>query len=231
MSGRMSVYAEERARRLGDYVYDPAPNDAGCGKHDHVVIETNAPARIVFTDHRRFGLMTLIKTAGLNEHALFKGLGGEPLSEEFWPAFLARALKSKKTPIKSALLDQRVIAGLGNIYVCEALFRARISPLRAAGGLSAKRVAPLAHAIVSVLKEAVKAGGSSLRDHKRVDGELGDFQHHFAVYDREGEKCLSSNCRGVVKRITQSGRSTFYCPRCQTYLKHLPAISATLPSA
>jgi formamidopyrimidine-DNA glycosylase len=215
MSGRMSVYGEGRTRKLGGYVYDPAPIDAGCGKHDHVVIETDAPARIVFTDHRRFGLMTLIETAGLSEHALFKDLGAEPLSAEFGPAFLAGALRNKKTPIKSALLDQRVIAGLGNIYVCEALFQARISPLRAAGSLSAKRIDLLTHTITTVLRAAVKAGGSSLRDHKRVDGELGEFQHHFAVYDREGEPCPSPGCKGVIKRITQSGRSTFYCPRCQ----------------
>jgi formamidopyrimidine-DNA glycosylase len=144
---------------------------------------------------------------------LFKGLGIEPLGEEFDGEWLSAALKGKKTPIKSALLDQRVIAGLGNIYVCEALYRARISPKRKASTVSGPRSLPLAAAIKAVLREAVKAGGSSLRDHKRVDGELGDFQHRFAVYDREGEPC--PDCKGKVRRIVQAGRSTFYCPSCQ----------------
>jgi len=214
MSGRMSVYAEGRAKKLGQYVYDAAPAEAGHGKHDHVVIETDAPARIVFTDPRRFGLMLLIDTDTLDEHPLFHGLGVEPLSDDFDAAFLAPALKGKKTPIKSALLDQRVIAGIGNIYACEALFRARISPKRLATNVRKDSMAPLVAAIKSVLREAVKAGGSSLRDHKRVDGELGEFQHHFAVYDREGKPC-PGKCGGTIKRIVQSGRSTFYCPKCQ----------------
>src|ERR1043166_702740 len=177
MSGRMSVYAEGRARKLGNYVYDSAPAEAGRGKHDHVVMETDAPARIVFTDHRRFGLMLLIATDKLDEHSLFHGLGVEPLSDEFDAAYLKRALAGKKTPVKAALLDQRVIAGLGNIYVCEALFRAKISPKRLATSVTAKSLPPLVRAIKAVLREAVAAGGSSLRDHKRVDGELGNFQH------------------------------------------------------
>jgi formamidopyrimidine-DNA glycosylase len=214
MSGRMSVYAEGRERRLGRYVYDSAPAEAGRGRHDHVVLETDAPARIVFTDPRRFGLMTLIPTARLEEHPLFKGLGVEPLSDDFDAAFLRRVLADKKTPIKSALLDQRVIAGLGNIYVCEALFRARISPKRLARNLSSKSFAPLTTAIKAVLREAIKAGGSSLRDHQRVDGALGEFQHRFAVYNREGKPCPNP-CGGTIRRIVQSGRSTFYCPKCQ----------------
>jgi formamidopyrimidine-DNA glycosylase len=214
MSGRMSVYTEGAARQLGNYVYDTPPAGAGHGKHDHVVIETDAPARIVFNDHRRFGLMTLIETEGLEEHPLFRGLGVEPLSNQFHDDALSAALKGKKTPIKSALLDQRVIAGLGNIYVCEALFRARLSPRRKASTVAGPRAALLTQAIKAVLREAVKAGGSSLRDHKRVDGELGEFQHHFAVYDREGEPC-PNRCGGIVRRIVQSGRSTFYCPKCQ----------------
>jgi formamidopyrimidine-DNA glycosylase len=214
MSGRMSVYAEGHERSLGEYIYDIAPSSAGLGKHDHVIFETDAPARIVFTDHRRFGLMTLVETVRLEEHVLFKDLGVEPLSEEFDGELLSSALRGKKAPIKSALLDQRVIAGLGNIYVCEALFRARILPKRRAGTVSGPRSVPLAQAIKAVLREAVKAGGSSLRDHKRVDGELGEFQHRFAVYDREGKSC-PNRCGGTVRRIVQSGRSTFYCPRCQ----------------
>lgn len=214
MSGRMSVYAENRERRLGEYVYELAPPCAGEGKHDHVVLETDAPARIVFTDHRRFGLMTLVETARLEEHALFKRLGVEPLSPGFDADFLSGVLRGKKTSIKAALLDQRVIAGLGNIYVCEALFRAKISPKRRAGSIPGPRSAALVASIKAVLREAVKVGGSSLRDHKRVDGELGEFQHRFAVYDREGSAC-QKRCGGKVRRIVQSGRSTFYCPKCQ----------------
>jgi len=214
MSGRMSVYAEERERRIGEYVYDAAPSAAGHGKHDHVVFETDAPARIVFTDPRRFGLMALLSTDRLENAALFRGLGIEPMSDEFNSDYLRKVLNGKKTPLKSALSDQRVIAGLGNIYVCEALFRARISPKRLAKNVSENSAARLAAAIKSVLRDAIKAGGSSLRDHKRVDGALGEFQHRFAVYDREGKPC-PSNCGGTVKRIVQSGRSTFYCPKCQ----------------
>jgi formamidopyrimidine-DNA glycosylase len=214
MSGRLSVYSEGQKRRLGQYVYDIAPQSAGRGKHDHVVLETDVPARIVFTDHRRFGLMTLVETSSLEEHALFRDLGVEPLSLGFDSEFLSKALKGKKAPIKSVLLDQRVVAGLGNIYVCEALFRAKISPRRRAGTVSGPRIAFLAQAIKAILREAVKAGGSSLRDHKRVDGELGEFQHHFAVYDREGSAC-ANRCGGKVRRMVQSGRSTFYCPKCQ----------------
>lgn len=211
MSGRMSVHAEGEARKLGQYVLDIA--GAGTEKHDHVVMDTDAPARIVFNDHRRFGLMLLIQTDQLDEHKLFKGLGVEPLSDAFDTAYLRAALKSKKTPIKSALLDQRVIAGLGNIYVCEALYRARISPKRLAMKVTPEQAARLLPAIKAVLREAIKAGGSSLRDHKQVTGELGYFQKRFAVYDREGEPCR--NCKGTVKRIVQAGRSTFYCPTCQ----------------
>jgi formamidopyrimidine-DNA glycosylase len=215
MSGRMSVFAEGKERRLGQYVYESAPPDAGRGKHDHVVMETDAPARIVFTDPRRFGLMTLIPTGTLEDDKLFHGMGIEPLSASFDATWLARALKSRRTPIKSALLDQRVIAGLGNIYVCEALFRASISPKRIAASVAKTRLPALVTAIKAVLKEAIKAGGSSLRDFAKADGALGEFQHHFAVYDRAGEPCLTPRCPGKIKRIVQAGRSTFYCPSCQ----------------
>jgi formamidopyrimidine-DNA glycosylase len=215
MSGRMSVYAEGKERKLGQYVYEQAPADAGHGKHDHVVMETDAPARIVFTDARRFGLMTLVETDKLDENKLFKGLGIEPLSKEFDAAYLNRVLKGKRTPIKSALLDQRVIAGLGNIYVCEALFRAGISPKRQASTIPGKRTPALIRDIKAVLADAIKAGGSSLRDYVGADGELGNFQHHFLVYGREGKPCSRKSCKGTVRRIVQAGRSTFYCPKCQ----------------
>jgi formamidopyrimidine-DNA glycosylase len=215
MSGRMSVYAEGKQRKLGNYVYSPAPDGAGQGKHDHVVFETDAPARIVFNDHRRFGLMTLVNTEHLEDDKLFKGMGIEPLSPKFNTAHLTKQLEGKKTPIKAALLDQRVVAGLGNIYVCEALFRSGISPKRLAGSLKKERIAPLVTAIKKVLKDAIAAGGSTLRDHAQATGDPGGFQHHFLVYDREGKPC-KLGCPGTVKRIVQSGRSTFYCPRCQT---------------
>ncbi len=216
MSGRMSVYAQGKPRKLGNYVYDVAPASAGEGKHDHVVLETDAPARIVFNDHRRFGLMALVPTGTLEQDKLFSGLGVEPLSRAFTALHLAQALAGKKTPIKSALLDQRVIAGLGNIYVCEALFRAGISPKRLAGSIRSERIAPLVAAIRKVLKDAIAAGGSTLRDHAQATGDPGNFQHHFLVYGREGQRCKGKGCRGTIKRIVQAGRSTFYCPACQS---------------
>jgi formamidopyrimidine-DNA glycosylase len=201
MSGRIQVYKPR--------------NDIGRGKHDHVVFDTDAPARIVFTDQRRFGLMTIVGTGSLESHKLFKDLGIEPLSRQFNASYLRQVLKGKKTPIKSALLDQRVIAGLGNIYACEALWRSRISPKRKSARLKAATLDVLATAIKEVLKEAVVLGGSSLRDHRQTNGELGYFQKTFAVYDREGQPCLRRGCAGTVKRIVQSGRSTFYCLSCQ----------------
>ncbi len=224
MSGRISVYAEGKQRRLGDYVYSPAPDGVGQGKHDHVVIETDAPARIVFNDHRRFGLMTLVPTKTLDADPLFKDIGIEPLSKQFDAKHLAAALEGKKTPIKSALLDQRVVAGLGNIYVCEALFGAHISPKRLAGAVKKDQIAMLVRAIKQVLKDAIAAGGSTLRDHAQATGDPGNFQHRFLVYGREGKPCKGTassseghkkDCRGTVKRIVQAGRSTFYCPACQ----------------
>ena len=215
MSGRMSVYAAGRRRQLGDYVYNPAPEGAGHDKHDHVVLDTDAPARIVFNDHRRFGLMTLIATNALNQDRLFQDIGIEPLSDGFTTAHLAKALAGKKTPIKSALLDQRVVAGLGNIYVCEALFLAHVSPKRLAGAVRPKEVAALVRAIKKVLVAAIAAGGSTLRDHAQATGDPGNFQHRFLVYGREGKPCKAKGCGGTVKRIVQAGRSSFYCPRCQ----------------
>jgi formamidopyrimidine-DNA glycosylase len=215
MSGRITVYTKGNGSRFGAFHYETAGVEIGRGKHDHVVFDTDAPARIVFTDHRRFGLMTIVETASLESHKLFKGLGVEPLSKHFDAEYLKEVMRDKRTPVKSALLDQRVIAGLGNIYVCEALWRSRISPKRQAAKVKAVQLDVLAPAIKAVLQEAVRAGGSSLRDHRQTNGELGYFQKSFAAYDREGEPCMRRGCHGTIKRIVQSGRSTFYCPTCQ----------------
>jgi formamidopyrimidine-DNA glycosylase len=215
MSGRLTVHGPKASSRPGRF-HNKTPDDgSGEGKHDHVVFETDEGTRIVFTDHRRFGLMTIERTEAVPQHPLFKGLGPEPLDDAFTPAVLSAALKGKKTPIKSALLDQRVVAGIGNIYACEALFRARISPKRLAKTVAGARAEKLVPAVKAVLTDAIKAGGSSLRDYARADGELGYFQHHFAVYDREGNPCPGKDCSGTIKRIVQAGRSTFYCPSCQ----------------
>jgi formamidopyrimidine-DNA glycosylase len=215
MSGRISVYADGRQEMLGGYVYNPAPKGAGHGKHDHVVLHTDAPAQIIFNDQRRFGLMTLVPTDRLEQDSLFKDIGVEPLSKSFNAKYLAARLSGKKTPIKSALLDQRLVAGLGNIYVCEALFQARISPKRMAGRVKPDQIAGLVRAIKDVLEHAIAAGGSTLRDHAQATGDPGNFQHHFRVYGRAGKPCRTKGCKGVVRRIVQAGRSTFYCPRCQ----------------
>jgi formamidopyrimidine-DNA glycosylase len=189
--------------------------------HDHVVFELDNGARVVFNDPRRFGAMDLVKSDGIEARPPFAGLGVEPLSADFDAARLAAAFAGSRAPIKTALLDQKRIAGLGNIYVVEALFRARISPLRPASILADAKGKPtaaarkLAPAIRAVLEEAVAAGGSTLRDHRQPDGELGYFQHSFAVYDREGAACPHKGCRGTIQRIAQGARSTFYCAICQ----------------
>jgi formamidopyrimidine-DNA glycosylase len=185
------------------------------GKHDHVIVTTDRGAVVTYNDVRRFGLMDLWPTADLDRHKLLSGLGPEPLGNEFNGAVLAAALAGKHTPIKAALLDQRVVAGLGNIYVSEALHRARISPKRLSGSISRPRIDRLAGEVVATLNDAIAAGGSSLRDYRQADGELGYFQHSFRVYDREGEPCPAPGCSGTVRRFVQSGRSTFYCPKCQ----------------
>lgn len=190
-------------------------------KHEHIVFHLADGTDLRYSDTRRFGFMDLIPSGKLQGHALFKDLGVEPLSETLTADWLASRLKGKATSIKAALLDQRLIAGLGNIYACEALFRAGISPLRKAGTLATKTGKPTkaTHALVegikAVLQEAIKAGGSSLRDYAGADGRLGRFQHSFKVYRREGKPCRRKGCRGTVRRIVQSGRSTFYCPNCQ----------------
>jgi formamidopyrimidine-DNA glycosylase len=187
--------------------------------HDHVVFHMSNGATVTFNDPRRFGSMKLVPRARLDEEPLLRSLGPEPLGNEFEAATLAKACAGKKTSLKAALSDQRVVAGLGNIYVCEALFRARLSPKGSASTIADRNGKPNEHAeklvdaIKAVLRDAIEAGGSSLRDHRRADGSLGDFQHNFQVYDREGEPCPS--CKGKIKRIVQGGRSTFYCPSCQ----------------
>jgi formamidopyrimidine-DNA glycosylase len=215
MSGRIAVFAQGETGTPGTFHHESPSAETGRGTHHHVVLETDAPARIVFTDHRRFGLMTLVETVSIDAHPLFRSLGVEPLSDDFNAIHLKSALKGKKTPIKSALLDQHVIAGLGNIYVCEALWRARISPRKRAARVSSAEARLLASAIPAVLGEAIEAGGSSLRDHRQTNGESGYFQTSFAAYDREGESCMHEDCSGAIRRIVQSGRSTYFCPSCQ----------------
>ncbi len=176
---------------------------------------------MTFNDPRRFGSMKLVAREMLDAEPLLNGLGPEPLGNAFDAAMLARACQGKKTSLKAALLDQRVVAGLGNIYVCEALYRAELSPKRMASTIADRKGDPneraerLVDSIKTVLNAAIKDGGSSLRDHRRTDGDLGMFQHNFRVYDREGEPCRTPGCGGTVKRIVQNGRSTFYCPACQ----------------
>lgn len=185
------------------------------GKHDHVEFVTDQGVTVTFCDPRRFGLLDLCEAAALDAHPLLAGLGPEPLEPGFTPAVLARALAGKQTPIKAALLDQGVVAGLGNIYVSESLFRAGIRPTRLAGSLKFAEVERLVPAIQAVLEEAIAAGGSSLKDHVQPSGELGYFQHAFAVYDREGRPCPGCTCTAGVRRIVQAGRSTFYCAKKQ----------------
>ncbi len=184
-------------------------------KHDHVVLHMADGTSVTFNDSRRFGAMDLALTESLDRHRLLASLGPEPLGNEFHEGHLQACFQGKRAPVKSALLDQRLVAGLGNIYVCEALHRGGISPLRKAGQISVPQVRILTSAIRQVLNEAIEAGGASLRDFRHSDGQPGYFQHSFSVYGREGQPCRQSGCDGSVVRIVQSGRSTFYCPRCQ----------------
>jgi formamidopyrimidine-DNA glycosylase len=207
MSGRMLISGAQ----VGAFHHDhPAP-----AKHDHVVIDMAGGARVTFNDARRFGAMDLMPTATADQHPLLASLGPEPLGNGFDEDYLVSRLQGRNTPIKSALLDQGVVAGLGNIYVCEVLFRAGIRPTRRAGQISAARVRGLVPIIRQVLDAAIAAGGSSLRDYRRADGELGYFQHSFHVYGREGLPCVMPGCGGIVGRVVQAGRSSFYCPVCQ----------------
>ncbi len=208
MSGRMLV----GGRVLGEFVHDVGADGS---PHDHVVFHMEDGGRVTFNDARRFGVMDLWPSAEIAEHRLLRDIGPEPLGNGFSTEVLAQAFKGKAAPVKAALLDQRVVAGLGNIYVSEALARAGIHPARAAGRISAERLGRLVPAIRDVLAEAIEAGGSTLRDHRQADGELGYFQHSFRAYGREGQPCLSEGCGGTVRRIVQGGRSSFYCPDCQ----------------
>jgi len=225
MSGSFRVIKQAHEEAPGEFLH-PRSKDMA---HDHVMFRMSSGADIVFNDPRRFGYMKVVARSALDEEPLLKGLGPEPLGNEFDAKMLARSCANRKTSLKAALLDQRVVAGLGNIYVCEALFRARLSPRRLAATLATKAgqrkgvaagepteaAERLVEAIHAVLNQAIKAGGSSLRDHRQTTGELGYFQHSFQVYDREGETCHNAGCRGIVRRFTQNGRSTFWCPKCQ----------------
>lgn len=184
-------------------------------RHDHVVFHMQGGARVTFNDPRRFGAMDLVATASADQHQRLAGIGPEPLGNAFDETYLASTLKGRRTTIKAALLDQRVVAGLGNIYVCEVLHRAGISPARRVSRLAARRIANLVPHVRDVLSEAIAAGGSSLRDYRQADGELGYFQHIFRVYGRDGDPCVKPGCGGRIVRTVQSGRSSFHCPKCQ----------------
>jgi formamidopyrimidine-DNA glycosylase len=217
MSGSFRVFSGKAEKTPGKYHHERSKHVA----HDHVVFLMSNGATVTFNDPRRFGSMKLARHADIGEEPLLKNIGPEPLGNAFDAAMLAKACAGKKTSLKAALSDQRVVAGLGNIYVCEALHRALLSPKRPAstiaskGGKPNERAEKLVEAIRAVLNDAIRAGGSSLRDHRRTDGELGDFQHNFRVYDREGKPCPTLKCTGTIRRMVQTGRSTFYCPVCQ----------------
>lgn len=207
MSGRMLISGVP----LGVFHHEhPAP-----AKHDHVILDMAGGARVTFNDARRFGAMDLTLTERVEDHWLIRDIGPEPLGNGFDGAYMVERFRGRATPVKSALLDQRLVAGLGNIYVCEVLFRAGIHPARKTGRIAATRVAGLVPIIRDVLREAIVAGGSSLRDYRQADGELGYFQHGFRVYDREAQPCQTDGCVGTIARIVQSGRSSFFCPKCQ----------------
>jgi len=219
MSGRFTITLPHQGKPqlLGDYTYDTGADPA----HDHVVFMMEDGVTVTYNDPRRFGCMLLISEQELDEHPLFAGLGVEPLGNELTPDYLATKARGRKADLKAFLMDQRIVAGLGNIYVCEALYRAGLSPKRVASclangsGWPTSRAERLVPAIRSVLQDAIDAGGSTLRDYRQADGTIGGFQHTFSVYGREGEPCLTPGCRGIVQRIVQGGRSTFYCGKCQ----------------
>ncbi|MHB2266649.1 bifunctional DNA-formamidopyrimidine glycosylase/DNA-(apurinic or apyrimidinic site) lyase [Aliihoeflea sp. PC F10.4] len=214
MSGSFRVYDDDGATTPGAFHHERSKLAA----HDHVVFHLDNAERkyrVVYNDPRRFGFMAFAEEAALDEHPFLAGLGIEPTGNALDGTVLSALLAGRRAPLKAALLDQRLIAGLGNIYVCEALWRAGLSPRRMAGTITGKRAARLADAVRAVIADAIAAGGSTLRDHQLTDGSLGYFQHSFNVYDREGEPCRRAGCMGTIKRVVQSGRSTFYCSACQ----------------
>ncbi|MBO6504273.1 MAG: bifunctional DNA-formamidopyrimidine glycosylase/DNA-(apurinic or apyrimidinic site) lyase [Kordiimonadaceae bacterium] len=202
MSGRVSIHANGSEK---------PPRE----KHDHITFLTERDDLIVFNDPRRFGLIVFSDTDTIQDHALIKDIGPEPLGNSFDADYLWSRLKTRKSPIKTTLLDQKVVAGLGNIYVCEALWRSGIHPQRRADKVKRHEVEKLLPIIRDVLNDAIAAGGSTLKDYAQVSGELGYFQHNFRAYGREGEACLAQKCSGTIERIVQSNRSTFFCPICQ----------------
>ena len=211
MSGRFEIALPEGAVRPGEFHYaaDPDP------KHAHVVFETQEGGRVTYYDPRRFGFMGLIETGGLDQHPWFAAMGPEPLSQDFGRDRLVDMFRGRTQGPKTLLLDQRVVAGLGNIYVCEALNRSKISPFRPAGEIKAARLGLLAATVKEVLAEAIEAGGSTLKDFAAADGALGYFQHRFRADDRLGQPCANPGCGGTIHREVQAGRSTFFCPTCQ----------------
>ena len=219
MTGRFSVSngRKDTAAQLGEYTYEQGRDT----KHDHLVFTMTGGAVVTYNDARRFGYMTLIPEADLERDAFFQGLGVEPLGDDLRAGYLAARAAGRKVDLKALLMDQRIIAGLGNIYVCEALFRAGLDPFKPASRLATKSGKPtpaaerLVPQIKAVLRDAIRAGGSTLRDYKQADGSIGAFQNEFAVYGREGEPCARPGCRGTVRRKTQGGRSTFHCRACQ----------------
>lgn len=220
MSGSFRIESGEAVEAPGVFHHERSKDE----KHDHVVFHlegSRGAARVIYNDPRRFGFMELMPRSELDTYPAFRDLGPEPVGNMLSADYLATRFAGRSQPLKSALLDQKVIAGLGNIYVCEALWRSHLSPTRkvstlvTAKGRPRAELALLTDAIREVIADAIQAGGSSLRDHIQADGTLGYFQHSFRTYDREGEPCLSDGCRGTVERIVQSGRSTFYCRACQ----------------
>ncbi len=221
MTGRFTIFRPGKEQQnLAEFYFQDGAAGEGAGKHDHFIMQLDNDAMVVYTDPRRFGFMDLFAASDAPDNRFLRNIGVEPLGNELHGQYLSQKLKTRKSPLKSALLDQKIIAGLGNIYVCEALFRARLSPLRLSSTLyggkkAAERCETLIRKIRDCLNEAILAGGSTLRDYANADGGEGSFQQSFDVYDREGEACRREGCDGTIKRITQSGRSTFYCPKCQ----------------
>ncbi len=212
MTGRFTTLTPQGLQNLGEFYFETGSNESADGPHDHVVFHLEGGTRLVYSDPRRFGMMDLVETARLDQHKLLRDLGVEPLGNALSADYLAAKFKGKAAPLKASLLDQRIIAGLGNIYVCEVLHRSKLSPKRMAGSVKTDKLEELVRHIRDILNEAILAGGSTLQDFQHTDGGQGSYQQRFAVYDREGEPCT---CGGTIKRIVQLGRSSFYCPKCQ----------------